>query len=306
MKRYGCLILALMWMCGCANWLFFKKADPGMELGMKEIQKGNALYQKGCSAKSLERYLKAHEIFSIYDRTEGVAMSLNNIGNVYRAMGDPQSALLFYDQAFLSYKGIADQNGMRQALSNKAAALINGGRYEEAKEVLDAAGLIAAGKPFIPLLTNEGLLLIKTGRLEEAETLLKKALDQADPDEEAAYAALNFVFGSLMADTGRYEEALKHLQTALLIDKKNGFHKGIADDLNQIGSAYLKLEKYDAAVDAFERSIKVYALIDDRKSIEPLLSNLTDAAQKSGRDITLTTHFVKQWLDGQIYIPLCK
>jgi tetratricopeptide (TPR) repeat protein len=306
MKKIGCLILAVMLSCGCADWLFVKKAQTGKDLGMKEVAKGNTLYRKGCYAESLDRYLKAHEIFTAYDRMDGVAMSLNNIGNVYRATGKVDSALLFYDQAYSTYKGMNDQNGMIQSLSNKAAALIASGRYDEAQEVLDAAGSMPDGKSFTPLFTNRGLLLIKTGRLEEAQAVLEKALDQADANEAAAYAALHFVLGGLMADTGHYEKALKYSQTALVIDKKNGFHKGIADDLNQIGSAYMALENYDAAVNAFERSIKVYALLDSREEIEPLLLKLTEAAQKAGVDITITTHFVRQWLEGQVSMPPCE
>lgn len=52
--------------------------------GMKEIARGIARYNKGCYKDSLEYFFGAHELFVASDQLSGVAMSLNNIGNVYR------------------------------------------------------------------------------------------------------------------------------------------------------------------------------------------------------------------------------
>lgn len=306
MKRAACLILALFFISGCTGWLFATKAGNRLDAGMKAIHRGNDLYGQGCYRAALQYYSKANEIFTADDRLAGVALSLNNMGNIYRATGDADSALLFYQEAFITYQGINDHKGMLQSLSNKAAALIGAGRYDEARKVIDAAELVSGKKPFVPLLTNRGLLDIKTGKVAEAEKVLNKARAYSGPDDRGVYATVNFVYGTLMADTGRYDEALKYFNAALLTDKKAGFHKGIADDLFQIGSVYLKQEKYAAAADAWERSIKIYALIGDTEKIKPLLAKLTDAAGKAGMDITLTTHFVNQWLEGRADTPPCE
>ena len=53
-------------------------------------------------------------------------MSLNNIGNVYGKLGDPESAILFFESSQVIYRDLDDINGAVQALSNEAAVLSNG------------------------------------------------------------------------------------------------------------------------------------------------------------------------------------
>jgi hypothetical protein len=45
------------------------------------------------------------------------------IGNVYRAVGDLKSALLFYEEATISYVDLKNHEGALQSLSNKAAGM---------------------------------------------------------------------------------------------------------------------------------------------------------------------------------------
>lgn len=63
--------------------------------GTKEMARGITRYNKGCYKDSLEYFFRAHELFVASDQLSGVAMSLNNMGNVYRVTGDIDSALLF-------------------------------------------------------------------------------------------------------------------------------------------------------------------------------------------------------------------
>jgi hypothetical protein len=73
---------------GCAGGNAVKKKPEHIVSGMKEIQKGTTWYQKGCYKRSLEHFFRAHELFAASDQLDGVAMSMNNIGNIYRIMED--------------------------------------------------------------------------------------------------------------------------------------------------------------------------------------------------------------------------
>jgi tetratricopeptide (TPR) repeat protein len=88
-------------LCACATADTAKNLlPPDTIAGMNELNKGNHYYQKGCYPQAFEHFFKAHERLVASDHMAGVAMSLNNIGNVYRATGDLNSALLFYEEAF--------------------------------------------------------------------------------------------------------------------------------------------------------------------------------------------------------------
>ena len=103
MTRFTYLLLlsTLLLIFSCSGGSVKKDPAP-MHPAMKQLQKGLAWYPQGCFQQSLEAFTKAHELFTASDRLPGVAMSLNNIGNVYRYIGDSQSALLFFQESYLS------------------------------------------------------------------------------------------------------------------------------------------------------------------------------------------------------------
>ncbi len=105
-----------------------------------QVAKGNESYKKGCYNLAYEYFMRGYELSSASDQQAGTAVCLNNIGNIYRALGDPESSLDFFDEAQSVYVHLADRAGLRQVLSNKAAALISLNRFEQAEKALaDAA-----------------------------------------------------------------------------------------------------------------------------------------------------------------------
>ena len=292
----------------CAGGNSAKKPPENIPAGMKATTKGIVRYNQGCYQHALDYFFRAHELFSASDQLSGVAMSLNNIGNVYRIMGDTKSAVLFFEEAFEIYTDIGTHKGAVQVLSNKAAALIDGGRLEEAAQNLDAAEALARKKgiSYIPLLNNRGVLLTKTKDYTQAEKILKKALARTDPADLPAFATVNFALGKLMLESQRYKDAIGFLETALVADRSTGFYKGIADDLAAIGTAYLNLDNKELGVNFFKRSIKAYALIGSVQKVEEMLQQLENISKTGGYDISVTLYFVNQWLEGNTLESLCK
>ena len=292
----------------CAGGNSAKKQPEYIPAGMKAITKGIVKYNQGCYQHALDYFLKAHELFSASDQLSGVAISLNNIGNIYRIMGDTKSAVLFLEESFKIYTDIGDHKGAVQALSNKTAAMIDSGSLEEAAQDLDAAEDLARKKgiSYIPLLNNRGVLLTKTKDYVQAEKILKKALAKTDPADSSAFATVNFALGKLMLEAQRYENAIGFLEAALVADRSTGFYKGIADDLAAIGTVYLNLDNKEAGVNYLKRSIKVYALIGSVKKVEKILYDLENISKTSGYDVSVTLHFVNQWLEGNALGSLCK
>ncbi len=310
MKR-SILILILLFaatLFACAGGNSIKKKPKHIVSGIKEIKNGAAWYQRGCYKRSLEHFFRAHELFAVSDELSGVAMSMNNIGNVYRIMGDINNALLFFEESFDIYTDIEDLDGMAQALSNKAAALIDDGRIEEATDVLNKVEDIIQKREivFTPLLNNQGILLIKKGQYKRAEKVLKKALANTDSSKLSEFAGVNFALGNLMLETERYKKAVDYFKTALTADRTSGFHKGIADDLAAIGSAWLSQGEDGLAVKYFKRSVKIYAIIEDKEKVDKIMNRLEKASKKTDLNISVTKHFVKTWGEGKVFESPCK
>jgi len=246
----------------CASGKTKKESPPHVSSGAREMQKGLEWYQKGCYEKSLEYLFRAYDLYSASDALDGVAMSLNNIGTIFRIMGEYEKAISFLDESYAIYSDLNNQEGALRALSNKAAALIDAGALGEAEQVLQSAmqELPSAGNKRLPtpLLQNQGVLLTKKGSFDAAEEVLDTCLNQADSLDPSGMASLHFAFGNLMLKTDRPSEAIVSFEKALFIDRELGFYNGMADDLFSMGQAYLKLGKEQKAVATWKRSAKIY------------------------------------------------
>jgi len=273
--------------------------------GMKHIKKGNELYHKGCYKDSLESYFRAHEQFAASDQLNGVAMSLNNIGNVYRIIGDRTSALLYFDAAYKIYAHLQDNEGMMDVLSNKAATLLDDDKLASAEALLKSADGLASSYHLqsSSLNRNKAILYIKKKEYHQAEDILNQLFKNLDQDSLTESAAIHVTMGNLLVETQHYREAIVFFEKALTTDRQSGFHKGIADVLAAIGSAYHNLEEYQLSSNYYQRSLKIYALIANQPKVNEIMERLNEIAPKAEWDMTLTRYFVERWLAGEAEGP---
>lgn len=298
-------ILLLVFSCGGSS---VRKDPAPSHPAMKQLQKGLAWYQRGCFQQSLEAFTKAHELFTASDRLPDVAMSLNNIGNVYRYIGDSQSALLFFQEAYEIYSRLDNLEGVIQALSNQAAIHIQDDRLDEAAAVIQTTEKMAesSGKILVHVLNNKGILLTRQHRYDEAETILMQALETTASENIHTYATVCSSLGNLMFEKADYDKALAFYEKALFYDRQSEFHPGLADNLNAVGRVYLQQEKYDQAVAYFQRSIKIYALFGNSEQVSYIMNILEETATRSNTDVTLTRYFVEKWSKGEILAHPCQ
>ena len=276
--------------------------------GAKEIQKGIAWYQKGCYKRALGYFLRAHESFVLSDQLHGVAMSLNNIGNVYRHMDKIVDAILLFEESFDIYWDLKNKASAVQVLSNKAAALIDDNQLGKASAILSLAKEIAQKNALNdkPLLHNHAILLIKQKEFKQAEEILGRALETTDPTNLSAVATVNFAFGNLNLARGKYAEAVKYFKITLDADRSRGFYKGMADTLAALGTAFVGLGQSAQAADYYKRSIQIYALIENKKKVRQTMDAFEKAAKTANLDTRVTKYFVGKWSKGQAFQGPCQ
>jgi tetratricopeptide (TPR) repeat protein len=311
MKQYRLWLgmgLSLFLLFGCSIGSTARKPPVHLDAGMKPLVKGIEKYQMGCYHQSLDLFFRAHEQFSLYDQQDGVATTLNNIGNVYRALGDSAGAARFYEEALGTYQDLEDDAGAVQALSNQAAALIDANRYDEAENRLKKAEQYSVDTPAlrVSLMKNRGILYLKRKEYPRAEELLIGARKLADPKEASLYAPILSALGRLKLETGDPESAIPLIEEALSADRTAGFHPGIAEDLFLLGTAHFRRENFTLATGYFKRSLKIYALMGDSRDIELVADRLRTASEKAGIDLTVIELFVRQWMDGDVSSTLCR
>lgn len=306
-----CFTLMFQIITACGTGKKTLQKPKAYQSAVNMINSGNQLYKQGCYENALEYVFTAHELFAFADYQGGVAKSFNNIGNIYRAKKDTESALLFLDEAVKVYKTMDDYRGVVQALSNKSAVCIDLKMFGEAEKLLNEVDRIATSSGFIypPALNNRGILFIRLGKYAEAQDVLTKAMAVIDKNNFFEYTAVNFALGRLMVETKQYQKAESYFMEALRNDRKIGFNKGIADDLFAIGSLFMVLENYEMACDYLQRSLKVYTLLNDKENAEKsftLLKKAVNSASGETVDITITEFFIDLWNRGDRLTAPCE
>ncbi len=303
------LLLQIITACGVEkNKLQNLKA---YETAVTSINTGNQWYKKGCYENALENIFKAHELFSLIDDQDGVAKSFNNLGNIYRAKKDTESALLFFDEAIKIYKTIHNLRGAVQAISNKSAVYIDLEMFDKADTFLNEAEQLSKNENFIypPVLNNRGILFTRLGKYSNALTVLNRALSVIDKENYFEYSAVNFALGNLMVETKDYIKAEEYFKKALDMDRKVGFNNGIAGDLFAIGSLSIASGDYDSACDYLKRSLKVYTLLNDKQNADKsliLLKKTINSVSGETADITITEYFINIWSNGNRLTSTCE
>jgi tetratricopeptide (TPR) repeat protein len=310
MKFFSVLMMmvALWGLNGCAASPAVTSSVDASDQGDRELKRGIHWYQKGCTRKAMDHFHAAHELYSLNDRQAGVARSLNSLANAYWQTGDLKNARLFYDAAITAARRCDDQQVIAQALSNKAAALMEADDLAGAEVLLDEAQLLTreAGPVFAMVLNHRAGLMIKAQQFDEAFSLLDQAEAITAGDSFRAGATIRFTRGRLMMKTGNYPEAMKYFDQALELDRQAGFFRGMADDLSAMADIHQQLGQDEAALDCLDRSIKIHALVGNRKKVLDSLNLLESLAQKTGTDIRVTVHFINQWLAGGSVDGVCR
>jgi tetratricopeptide (TPR) repeat protein len=264
-------------------------------------------FERGCYARALEHFYRANELFTAIGDSRGMAMSMNNIGVVYRGMGEAAAAIPFFEDALRMYRSVGDQADVRQTLSNLAAAQVDTGDYGSAAKNIDEALKIRTGrKSFAPAMTVKGILLAKQGDAKGAEAMLREALRSIDKKDAAEAAAANYAMGELLRGAARYKEAVPYLEKALASDRIAGFYRGIADDLTALGRCSAGLQDDASAVDDWEQSVRIYALLGMEEKVRATMALLEEAAKRTNRDIALTRSLADRWVKGEMTDNICE
>lgn len=275
--------------------------------GSVQTDKGMPFYERGCYARALDHFYRANELYTAIGDSRGMAMSANNIGVVYRAMGEAAAAIPFFEDALRMYRSSGNQEDVRQTLSNLTAAQVDTGDYGSAGKNIDEALKIRIGrKPFVPAMTVKGILLAKQGDVKGAEAMFKEALDNIDRRNPAGAAAANYAMGELLLGTARYKEAVPYFEKALESDRKAGFYKGIADDLTALGRCSAGISDDAAAVNYWQQSVRIYALLGMEEKVRATMAVLEEVAKRSNIDIDLTRTLADRWLKGDMTDNICE
>lgn len=180
-------------------------------------------------------------------------------------------------QAASTYLEAADLARERYA-NGKAAEY-----YEKGLELL-ASGAEGSTEQHLRALHHYGDVLQVLGRNDEALEAFRSMLARAYRlDLRSKGGAAHSRVGRLYRDTGRLDEASRHLEAALALFEDAADERGIASTVDDLGKLYWLRGDYQRALDSTQRALAMRRKIGDRRSIALSLNNLGLVYQDSGQ-----------------------
>ncbi len=123
-----------------------------------------------------------------------------------------------------------------------------------------------------------GRLLTNMGRLSEARQILQEALLVANDLGAEVQANAHLGMGNALYESGQLEEALAHLDRALIGFVQSGDREQQLRVRNSQGMAYIRLGQTDRAIKAFQEGLRLARQLGARATAI-LLNNLGEAYQ---------------------------
>jgi tetratricopeptide (TPR) repeat protein len=219
----------------------YSKAEELYEILLEqttdESMKGHIFYQlgwikddQGEYAEALIFYEKTLEIEqkTLPSNHPNLAISYNNIGNVYNNMGEYSKALSYYEKALEIYQKSLPPNHPNLATSYNNIGLV----YDNMKEYSKALSYY-----------------------EKDLEISKKTLPPNHPSLATSYNNVGNVYNKM----GEYSKAVSYCEKALEISQKTlpPNHPDLATSYNSIGDAYDNMGEYSKALSFHERAVDI-------------------------------------------------
>ncbi len=202
------------------------------------------------------------------------AMAWHNLGRAHFLAGDLAAAAAGYQRAVALRRRAGDDRGVAITLTNLGVAYRRLGKLQVAietyQEALDRINGLDDAAAKATVLNNLGGLHRILGEYDRAHDRLREALRlrQAIGDRRREASTLDQL-GRLAAATGNHAAALAYFHESLTLvpDATNTDDRyGAAVIESRIGRLQQRLDQYDDARRAFERSLATMRALNDRRS----------------------------------------
>jgi tetratricopeptide (TPR) repeat protein len=251
---------------------------------------GNAYYSLSRNKEALKNYnaiLKLTKNVNEEDALEGKASALGNIGLIYKAKGDLDQALKYYQEALEIDKEISFRQGEANQLGNIGLIYKAQGDLDQAlnifQDILEIHREIGHREGEANDLGNIGNVYYLKGDLDQALKYQKEALkiDKEIGFREGEASDLGNI-GVIYRAKGDLDQALKYLEEALKIHKEIGYRQGEASDLGNIGLIYQDKGDLDQALKNQKEALEIDKEMGFREGEANSLGNIGLIYQAKG------------------------
>ena len=219
---------------------------------------------------------------------KGEGITLNDLGLVYRDLGQHTRAIEYFEQALAIHREVGNRTGEGVALDRLSWAYYLISQYARAIEYSKQALAIHRE---VGDRTGEGVTLNNLGwvyrRLDQYARAIEYfeqalAIHHEVENRTGEYETFNGL-GLVYRDLGQYVKAIKFLDQALAINRGRGVRVSEGHILNNLGLAYIGLGQNAKAIEYFEQALAIYREVENRRGEGIALNNLGSAYRHLGQ-----------------------
>jgi tetratricopeptide (TPR) repeat protein len=209
---------------------------------------GSLYKAKGEWDKAIEYYQHSLEIDKKVGDEHGMATTFNNLGLVYNAKGEGDKAIEYYQRSLEIDKKVGDEHGMATTFNNLGAVYQAKGEWDKAIDYFE----------------RDLAICEKVG------------------DEHGMAPAFNNL-GFVYQAKGEWDKAIEHYQRSLEIAEKMGDEHGMATTFDNLGSVYKAKGEWDKAIEYFQRDLAICEKVGDEYGMAYSHNNIAILYQTQGR-----------------------
>jgi CHAT domain-containing protein/tetratricopeptide (TPR) repeat protein len=229
----------------------------------KLFQEGVQQYRQGYYPKALSTYQRVLEICQQQNDKAGIAQTLNNIGEVYLGLSQPDKASEFLQQALAIRRELKDRKGEGETLDNLGSVYNLKNQYDKALETLQQALAI---RREVKDRAGEGKTLRKIGysylylkqNPKALETLNQALAIQQEIGDKFQVGYTLFGIASVYQNLEDYPRALEWYEKALATNREVGNRFLEGNVLLLIGGTYFDQFKYDQALETSQQALPIF------------------------------------------------
>ena len=234
------------------------------------------------SSNAFSNHKKALLIYQQLGDKNGVAWSLNYIGNIYFfLLSDYIKATAYYEKSFALFQQGNDKKGLAASCENLAIAYESLGSYPEALQKFQQA------ESLDEQLHDEEALAIHYGHMgifyddlsqfDKALEYCKKSLVIFQRLNNKTGIAHNYSsIGNIYLDYSKNEEAIQYFNKALQLNKEMNDNSAQAKTIGNMGLAYAQLMKFPEALQCQQQSFEINKTLGNKSGMASSLNNIAE------------------------------
>lgn len=264
------------------------------------IKKGESCRDRSQFIEALKFFKKAFFMSKRHNIVDGILDSTIAMADIYRMIGDFDSAIKNYEEAVESAEALGNELTAADCLAGMGLSLRAMGMWKEAIHFISTAKKIYKrnkdDKGFAFALWAEGGALRVAGDIKKAISKFqesKKIFERLGDKSGIAYSLCGL--GGIYRISGRFEESKEYYIQANDIFKRLRDKFGIAYSHCGIGNAFRMFKNYNEALRHFKKAMRVYEEIGDIVSYSYTLWSLANLYKMEG-DLEIAVDYLQRAL----------